>query len=111
MGSWVKGQGQNRSQVAFKLWVNCIRLVRGPHHGALGVPLAQAEPQHPLPVACHLGVAVQVAFKSNILKPGFHLIGSRVESRRLSAVGSHGSGGVNVHRPTSAKYARSSSRP
>jgi hypothetical protein len=45
--------------------------------------------------------AVQVEFERHVLKPGFHLIGSRVETRRLSAMGSNGSGGVNVHRPTS----------
>jgi hypothetical protein len=31
---WVKGQGQNQNQVAFKLWVNRIRLVQ-PRHGAV----------------------------------------------------------------------------
>jgi hypothetical protein len=41
----------------------------------------------------------QVAFERHILKPGFHVIGARVETRRLSATGSYGSGGVNVHRP------------
>jgi hypothetical protein len=32
------------------------------------------------------------------LKPVFHLIGARVETRRLSATSIYGSGGVNVHR-------------
>jgi hypothetical protein len=46
------------------------------------------------------GVAVQVArFERRILKPVFHFIGARVETRRLSATGSYGSGGVNVHCP------------
>jgi hypothetical protein len=31
------------------------------------------------------GVAVQVAFESKFLKPGFHLIGSMVETRRFQA--------------------------
>jgi hypothetical protein len=31
-------------------------------------------------------VAVQVAFERHTLKPVFHLIGSRVETRRLSAM-------------------------
>jgi hypothetical protein len=35
-----------------------------------------------------LGVAVQVEFESKGLKPGYHLIGSRVETRRLSRYGS-----------------------
>jgi hypothetical protein len=52
-------------------------------------------------LAPNLAVAVQVAFERHILKPGFHLIGARVETRRLSAMGSYGSGGVTVHRPTS----------
>ncbi len=35
-----------------------------------------------------LGVrAVQVAFESKGLKPGFHFIGSRVETRRFQAMG------------------------
>jgi hypothetical protein len=34
-----------------------------------------------------LAVAVQVAFERQTLKPGFHLIGARVETRRLSAMG------------------------
>jgi hypothetical protein len=48
------------------------------------------------------GVAVQVAFERHILKPVFHLMGARVETRRLSAMGSYGSGGVNVHCPAVA---------
>jgi hypothetical protein len=48
---------------------------------------------------------VRVAVERHILKPNFHLIGARVKTtwlgtRRLSAMGSCGSGGVNVHRPT-----------
>jgi hypothetical protein len=46
------------------------------------------------------GVAVQVEFEGHILKPVIPLIGARFETRRLSAMGSYGSGGVNVHRPT-----------
>jgi hypothetical protein len=36
MAAWVKLQGQNQSQVAFKLWVNCVQLVKQiwkPHMG------------------------------------------------------------------------------
>jgi hypothetical protein len=47
----------------------------------------------------HHGVAAQVAFERHVLKPVFHLIGARVETRRISDMGSYGSGGVNVHRP------------
>jgi hypothetical protein len=36
---------------------------------------------------CCRCVAVQVAFESKTLKPGHHFIGSRVETRRLSAMG------------------------
>jgi hypothetical protein len=52
-----------------------------------------------------LCVAMQVEFKRHILKPFYHLICARVETRRLSAMGSYGSGGVNVHRPTLARGA------
>jgi hypothetical protein len=41
-----------------------------------------------------------VEFESKGLKPGYHLIGSRVETRRLGLKPSYGSGGVIVHRPT-----------
>jgi hypothetical protein len=47
----------------------------------------------------HRGVAVQVAFESIGLKPGFHFIGSRVETRRFQA---RGSAGFNVCSPTAA---------
>jgi hypothetical protein len=40
----------------------------------------------------HLGVAVHVAFERRILKPVFHLIGARVETRRLSAMAAMGQG-------------------
>jgi hypothetical protein len=43
--------------------------------------------------------------KKQTLKPGFHLIGARVETGRLSDTGAYGSGGVSVHRPTGAAAA------
>jgi hypothetical protein len=39
-----------------------------------------------------LDVAVQVAFERQILKPVSHLIGARVETRRLSVIGVMGRG-------------------
>jgi hypothetical protein len=42
-------------------------------------------------------VAEQVAFCKQTLKPDFHLIGSRVVTRRLS---SYGSTGFNLYSPT-----------
>jgi hypothetical protein len=51
-------------------------------------------------------VAVQVAFERHVLKPDFHLIGARVETRRLSDMGSYGSGGVNVYSPTTCTLMR-----
>jgi hypothetical protein len=75
--------------VGFKiLWVNCTQLVQ-PHLGLFRRRRPNLSP----------GVAVQVAFERRILKPGFHLIGARVETRRLSAASIYGSGEVNVHRP------------
>jgi hypothetical protein len=40
---------------------------------------------------------VRAGSESKGLKPGFHVIGSRVEPRRLSVCWMCGSGGVNAH--------------
>jgi hypothetical protein len=48
------------------------------------------------------GVAVQVAFESKGLQPAFHFVGSRFRPGALRGNLAMGSGGVNVHRPTSA---------
>jgi hypothetical protein len=58
---------------------------------------ANMAPTNTASLPCRI-VAAQVEFERHILKPVFHLIGVRVETRGLSAVGSYGSGGVNVHR-------------
>jgi hypothetical protein len=74
-----------------------VNVRRGPHREGLE-RLHRA--QHAKHGDVRQVVAVQVAFERHILKPGFHLIGARVETRRLSATNTYGSGGVNVHRPT-----------
>jgi hypothetical protein len=63
----------------FKLWVNCIQLVQPPTSRGF-----QRLPQ----LDQTLGVAVQVApfEKQQILKPGDHFIGSRVETTRFQAL-------------------------
>jgi hypothetical protein len=40
--TWVKGQGQNQNQVAFKLWVNWIRNLRAPASSTCEVPRTAA---------------------------------------------------------------------
>jgi hypothetical protein len=45
-------------------------------------------PHHVAVVRARRGVAAQVAFERQTLKPGNQFIGSRVETRRLSSYGS-----------------------
>jgi hypothetical protein len=80
---------------------NCIQLgsTYSPHRGTLGKRVKddvagddELLHHHPLLVAVQV-----VEFESKGLKPGFHLIGSRVESRRLSG---YGSTAFNLHSPT-----------
>jgi hypothetical protein len=61
----------------------------------------EKEPQEVLDGVVRLAVAAQVAFGKHILKPGFHVIGSRVETRRLS---SYGSTDCYLYSPTSRKW-------
>jgi hypothetical protein len=51
--------------------------------------------------------SLRLYFERHILKPLFRLMGAGVEikTRRLSATGSDGAGGVNVHRPSAAAAA------
>jgi hypothetical protein len=94
-----------------------------PHLGSYGAPDGARKWRHDWPHRVALGslsVAVRFQFESKSLKPGFHLIGSRVgvvETRRLS---SYASTGFSVYRgPTSAAAAaaflcrrsRSAARP
>jgi hypothetical protein len=44
--------------------------------------------REPSPVLAAPAVAVQVEFERQMLKPGFHFIGLRVETKRLSSYGS-----------------------
>jgi hypothetical protein len=49
----------------------------------------------------HRAVAAHVAFERHVLKPGFHLIGARVETTWVpGAFQLWVRGGVNAHRPT-----------
>jgi hypothetical protein len=69
---------------AFKLWVNWIQLVQ-PHRVHGGELILD---NLPLLIVERLGVAaVQVAFESKGLKPGYHILSARVETRRLQATG------------------------
>jgi hypothetical protein len=78
----------------------CRGGVRGDEHGLVALQvvyrLLLEDVQRERERVRGLGVAVRVEFGRHILKPVFHLIGARVETRRLSAMG-----GVNVYRPTS----------
>jgi hypothetical protein len=76
---WVKGQGQNQNQVAFKLWVNNIReRVRGPRRDARVAALGErarvlrAVDGLAEELPAHHGVAVHAAFERQILKPVFY---------------------------------------
>jgi hypothetical protein len=89
---------EEEEEGAFTLRVDWIhQLVQPPHHGvaagaaALALHLHLVEHLLLLPrLRALLGVAAYklLNLKKQTLKPGFHFIGSRVETRRLSSYGS-----------------------
>jgi hypothetical protein len=74
-----------RKAIGYGSWVNLIQRAEPYRGNLLGVE--DVQPRRVVPRVVHHRAAVQVAFvKSKGLKPVFHLIGSRVETRRFRAL-------------------------